>query len=236
MKQAIILMTRVPHPGATKTRLMPDLNGFECAEIHRRFLQDYMRCFAQLEDQAHIFVAYAPEHATEAFCRSFPQEVQLFLQRGGNIGERMHHAFVTLFAQGYESVVLVGCDAPGLQPEDYRQAFAGLQEHDIVLSPTYDGGYCLIGLNRSFAPLFINDVRWGKQSVIEQTFFIANEWGRSVKLLRKQRDIDEIADLLEFYQSASKVKSDRAYRPVHTLAYIEEVLNQNESLAQSCSG
>lgn len=236
MKRAIILMTRVPYAGATKTRLMTSLSGEACADLHKSFLEDYFRCFAAMEGWADCFIAYAPEHACELFFQSLPKAYPRFAQRGANIGERMHHAFERVFGLGYDSVVLVGCDAPGLQPKDYQAAFEALFSRDMVVSPTYDGGYCLIGLREKFAPLFINTVRWGGQRVIDRTICIAKDWGRSTALLKVQRDIDVEEDLAAFLEWVDQDRHDRNFYPVSTMRFIEEVLKGNESRAQGGPG
>lgn len=232
MKRAIILMTRVPHPGATKTRLMSALCGKACAELHQRFLDDYFQCFASMKGLADYFVAYAPEHVTEAFFEGIPRQYGRFEQRGANIGERMHHAFEVLFERGYGEIVLVGCDAPGLQPNDYRQAFEALATHDMVVSPTFDGGYCLIGLRENFAQLFNNTVGWGGQSVIDRTLSIAKKWGRKAMILKQQWDIDVEEDLLAFCEWIDKDWENRSFYPVRTIQFIEEVLSRDKFQAQ----
>lgn len=193
---AIILMSRIPYKGMTKTRLMPILSPTECQELHHAFIEDYFLCFHQLNKAIAIFIAYAPENFYPDFLKSIPKDYGHYMQVGDNIGIRMYNAFQHLFDKGYKKVVLVGCDIPHIQSQTYVKAFAALENKDMVISPTYDGGYCLIGLKANCKALFINEMSWGNTSVIDQTYKIANTLNLGVEVLEKHRDIDEFEDLL----------------------------------------
>ena len=77
------------------------------------------------------------------------QGVKVIDQVGDDLGARMHTAFETLFARGYQQALLIGTDVPTLPLNHVKQALAALEQHDLVLGPALDGGYYLIGLTRS---------------------------------------------------------------------------------------
>lgn len=218
--EALILMTRIPYRGNTKTRLMPRLSPIHCEELHQAFLEDYFDCFNEFDDSRDIFIAYAPENFYEAFLGSFPKGYKSFVQEGKDIGLRMLNAFNYVFGLGYERVVLVGCDIPHIQPKTYDNAFKRLNQSDLVICPTYDGGYCLIGMKKSYDKLFINDVKWGNQSVVERTYNMANALDLNVSMLEKYRDIDEYSDLVAL-QNEFKGPDDNRHIPKHTLNYLK---------------
>lgn len=233
---AIILMTRVPHPGGTKTRLMPTMTGIDCAELHTSFLLDCFNCLDKVKNQADLFVSYAPENATHEFFEIIPKNFGNYVQEGTNIGERMYNAFDYLFKKGYSSVILVGSDIPSIQPRVFRDAITSLKENDIVISQTYDGGYCLIGINKNYKELFINDVRWGNQSVINNTFRIANDLGLTIGLLEKLRDIDLPEDLIEFIKWSEDIDSKKENAPFNTIKCLKEILKKNGYRNERYSG
>lgn len=223
MMEALILMTRIPYRGNTKTRLMPILSPIHCEELHQAFLEDYYQCFKAFKDNRKIFVAYAPENFQESFLDSIPKDYGCFVQEGENIGIRMRNAFDYVFKLGYEKVVLVGCDIPHIQEFTYNNAFEKLEESDLVICPTYDGGYCLIGMKTIYEKLFVNDVKWGNQSVVERTYNMANEIGLELSLLEKYRDLDEYSDLISLQKEYSDIKNDKRNIPRHTLEYLEKL-------------
>lgn len=221
MMEALILMTRIPYRGNTKTRLMPILSPIHCEELHQAFLEDYFECFKGFEDNRQIFIAYAPENFYESFLDRIPVGYENFVQEGNDIGERMLKAFNYVFNQGYHKVVLVGCDIPHIQPETYNQAFEKLNESDIAICPTYDGGYCLIGMKTVCKELFVSDFKWGNQSVVERTYSIANVKNLKVSILEKYRDIDEYSDLIALQNQFNKNLDSKKHVPRHTLRYLE---------------
>lgn len=225
MMEALILMTRIPHRGYTKTRLMPQISPEGCEAIHWSFLRDYFECFDQMKTSRDIFIAYAPEHYEDTFIERIPEGYHHFEQVGKDIGERMLQAFKHVFALGYSKVVLVGCDIPHIQLKTYEAAYLKLDESDMVISPTYDGGYCLIGLKSMFETIFVNDFQWGNQSVVDKTYKIANQLGLDVSILDKYRDIDEYEDLLALWHDYMDSSKQYDHRPCHTLNYLEEYVD-----------
>lgn len=236
MMQAIILMTRIPYPGFTKTRLMKKISGNQCADLHKSFLEDNFRCLEKMKNIADLFVAYAPENFEEKFLKIIPSNFKSYVQEGENIGERMYNAFEYLFNKGYSSVILIGSDIPHIQPQVFRNAFKSLRETNLVVSPTYDGGYCLIGLNKNYKELFLNDLRWGNQSVINNTFRIANELGLSIDLLEKHRDLDYADDLIALLEWSENKDEELEHFPYNTIASIKEIFNKNGRQIERHSG
>ncbi len=223
---ALILMTRIPYGGQTKTRLMPILSPENCQTLHQAFLEDYYTCFDKLDVACDIFVAYAPENFTGAFLNTIPHAYGAFVQSGDNIGERMYRAFETLFDRGYDKIVLAGCDIPHIQPQTYESAFAQLEKKDMVICPTYDGGYCLIGLKHNHKALFMSDVNWGNQSVVERTFAVANQLNLDVAMLEKYRDIDLFEDLMILRDQFGKDGVSYSHVPENTLDYLEKLIEK----------
>ncbi len=179
MKQAIILFTRVPVAGQTKTRLMPFLSGEDCAALHSEFIRSAARACQGVD--ADLLVYYA---LPEAVCPSGARKNDgacigtlakltkgskgFYPQKGEGLGERMSQAFAEVFALGYERVLLTGTDIPQITADIFRQSFRELEEYDAVVNPTEDGGYYLIGLKSARDDIW-NVPHYGTNTVFEDT-------------------------------------------------------------------
>jgi rSAM/selenodomain-associated transferase 2/rSAM/selenodomain-associated transferase 1 len=109
-------------------------------------------------------------------------------QRSGDLGERMKTAFLEAFRQGAQQVILHGTDIPGLTESHIQEAFDALKSQDLVLGPSTDGGYWLIGLKKP-ADVF-DGMEWGSSSVLNRTIAAAQGQGLSVRMLSALTDMD----------------------------------------------
>jgi hypothetical protein len=109
-------------------------------------------------------------------------------QSPGDLGERMKAAFLQAFRQGAQQVVLHGTDIPGLTIQHIDEAFDALKSHDLVLGPSTDGGYWLIGLKKP-ADLF-DRMEWGASSIFDKTVAAAKGQGLSLHVLGPLTDMD----------------------------------------------
>jgi glycosyltransferase A (GT-A) superfamily protein (DUF2064 family) len=116
-------------------------------------------------------------------------------QRGGDLGTRMRHCFARLLSDGAARVVMIGADAPHVADGAVRAAFAALEDHDGVLVPTRDGGYCLIGL-RAPHDVF-SGIRMGTAEVFARTRARFAALGLRWRALDASFDVDELADVVE---------------------------------------
>jgi len=196
---ALILMTRIPLPGETKTRLQDILTANECAAIHRAFLKDLMNTFTQLK-KVDIFVTYTPHNDKHLHILKdiFHSNIKLFPQSEGSLGMKMHNALNNVFLKGYKNIILMGSDVPSITSKDIMASFQLLNDSDVVLGPTFDGGYYLIGLKSPRYEIFDLDEKWGGTSVLETTIRIVESLGLTIGLSAKQRDIDTKEDLFQY--------------------------------------
>ena len=106
MKRAIIIFTRVPEPGQTKTRMMPALSAKGCARLHTCFLEDIKRECGKVEGQ--LFVCFTPDEGRERLYPVFGRGEHYISQRGSGLGERMYQAIREVLGRGYEACILMG--------------------------------------------------------------------------------------------------------------------------------
>ena len=140
--------------------------------------------------QCYVFLAWGRALGADQVC----------LQSGSSLGCRMRHLLMRTSRQRRGSpALLIGSDLPSLSRTDLLLAIEGLQEHDLVLGPSMDGGYWLIGM----APTLmqrpeawpLSGIAWGSNRVLRQTEAKADAQGLSVELLRTQQDLDHLSDM-----------------------------------------
>jgi rSAM/selenodomain-associated transferase 1 len=139
------------------------------------------------------FIGIASDPKTNYFddvSRSHP--VRLFVQKGGNLGERMRQAFEDRFKEGYERVVIIGSDSPTLPIAYIEQALQS--EQDVVIGPSTDGGYYLIGMRGKVTDIF-ERVPWGTDRVLSETLKVLKDQRAEAELLPVWYDVDLPEDL-----------------------------------------
>ena len=117
------------------------------------------------------------------------------MQPDGSLGDRLIHAFSRAFANGMERAVIIGSDSPGLPLNYLEDAFDRLNSADVVLGPSQDGGYYLIGLSKSLHPEIFQNISWSTSLAFAQTLNAAKQIGLSAELLPEYFDIDTFHDL-----------------------------------------
>lgn len=195
MREHLIIFTRYPEPGKTKTRLIPAL-GKEGAAMFQRQMTE------QKLDQAQKLQTFFPVSLEIQFAGGNEQLMQDWLgsnitykrQSEGDIGCRMASAFHQSFQTGMKQIVLIGTDCPDLNAKLMFQAFEALIQHDLVLGPARDGGYYLIGLNQ-FIPELFTGITWSTAEVLSQTLSIAEKLELAVAFLPTLSDVDRPEDL-----------------------------------------
>lgn len=192
---AIVLMSRIPRPGLTKTRMMPQLTGQQCADLHACFIRDELR--SCLSADAETFLSYAPDlerHLLEdALAPLGDQRVNLFCQEGEGLGARLSHAVEFALEQGFQKCLVLGSDVPEITTELISLAFDQLDDHDVVLGPAMDGGFYLIGMGKLFPEAFSLS-RYGRSGVFEETLSALEAHCRTVCTLPLLHDLDTYGD------------------------------------------
>lgn len=192
---ALVLMTKAPQPGRSKTRLVPPLSLDEAAELAAALLADQLEHLARFTS-ARLFISFAPASAASFFNSFQTQGFTCFTQQGDSLGERMSHAFTHVFDSSFSPIVLIGSDLPAVPHEFLNRAYDLLQaEADVVLGPAADGGYYLIGMNRPIEDVFLN-VGWSRDDVLARTAEKIAGLGLRYELLPCWYDIDTAEDLI----------------------------------------
>ncbi len=187
---AVIVFTRAPRAGSTKTRLIPALGPDGASELHRCFLLDTLHNLRDLKAEIIIAVAEADDIAPiRALLVDLCPSAGLMVQAGSDLGERLSRAVKTVLEHDYPRVVVIGTDAPDLPTTMIEQALQLSATHDLVLGPSFDGGYFLVALRTPLPELF-QDIAWGTDRVLADTLVRAKQCGLSVALLDPWYDVD----------------------------------------------
>lgn len=192
---AIIFFTRVPCADRAKTRLQPMLTPEQCCVLQNAFIRDILSTLNATGRT--VVVCYTPPGEEEALKKTLGTDALyhvLLPQRGASLGQKMYNAIYDVLEQGYDACLLLGSDIPLLSADTVEEAFRQLGGHDVFLSPTEDGGYCMIGMKSPQPELF--QMEYGGSSVYSETIRKAEELGLRCALGTTQWDIDEPHDLL----------------------------------------
>ena len=194
MKRVLIVVAKKPTPGQTKTRLSPPLSQEEAVELYRCFLLDTLDMMTQVDGIERI-IAYSPPTAELYFRRVAPAGFSFVPQNGQTLGERLDNVLTDYLNRGNDQVVVMNSDAPTLPVVRLQQAFQQLDDPEVgvVLGPSDDGGYYLIGLKRPCSDLF--KVVMSTPTVLHETVALANEQNLRTVCLDPWYDIDTPQDL-----------------------------------------
>ncbi|MBI3615637.1 MAG: TIGR04283 family arsenosugar biosynthesis glycosyltransferase [Candidatus Omnitrophica bacterium] len=200
---ALVIMAKAPLLGQVKTRLIPALGPQGARDLAQKLLEETGALVGEVEGVARI-VSVSPATHLEMVRSMVPSSFRLIPQTEGDLGDRLAHLFRQLFAEGFDGVIALGADHPGLPKAYLEQAVAVLraQTTQVVLGPTEDGGYYLIGLSQLFPELF-QDIPWGGAKVLEATLQRTDPLGLSVHLLPPWFDLDRPEDLVRMLHTAT---------------------------------
>ena len=164
----IAVFARAPVPGQVKTRLQPALGAEGALALHRQLVESTLfRARDAALGAVTLWIDGDPQQPELVACVK-RQRVGLNVQRGADLGARMHAALADEIAVDPQGCLLIGCDCPALTSTRLRESAAALARHDAVLIPALDGGYVLIGL-RQPQPMLFDGIRWGSEEVLAAT-------------------------------------------------------------------
>ncbi|MDO8795315.1 MAG: TIGR04282 family arsenosugar biosynthesis glycosyltransferase [Vicinamibacterales bacterium] len=192
-RTVVALLTRAPSAGG-KTRLFRELDRASDPALLVALLLDTLE--AVTASGLPVVVFCEPPEACDDLRRQLPSTVRVEPQAGGDLGERMGAVFDTLMAEGAGRVLVIGSDLPALSPELLRAADAAMAagKAEVVVGPSLDGGYVLIGACRTPWPL-LRGITWSRPDVLARTLEAADRAGLRTVVLPATRDVDTLADL-----------------------------------------
>ncbi len=214
------LFAKQPVPGQVKTRLTPPLTAEQACQLYDTVLRETV---ARLRTAGlPLVICYAGN--PDWFGDTFP-DLPLLAQSGENLGARMRHAVEAFFAAGAGPVLLAGSDSPDLPIPLLRQALERLQDQDVALIPSHDGGYALVGMRRPTTALF-DGIPWSTDQVLAATRQRCRKLGLTLYETAAWHDLDELADLRRLVDRSPESQTAR-----HILATLHELFKYTDRKA-----
>lgn len=191
---AIGVMAKSPRLGQVKTRLARDIGEKAALVLYQQMLQrieEELLSAAPARYDFHWFVD-PPDIAETIELTTCPYS-GVHPQSSGDLGQRMSSAF-TVLLKDYHKVTLIGADIPDLSLAHLESAEKALDQADVALGPTTDGGYYLIAMRQLHRELF-TAVPWSSSDTLKQTLKVCAQSGLRCQLLSELSDLDTIDDL-----------------------------------------
>jgi uncharacterized protein len=191
--RTLVIMAKAPKPGTVKTRLMESLPARAVTALYRCLLEDTLALATSLTS---VEVAVmCPEADQDELARLLDNTVQVVAQKGEGLAAGLTSVFRHFTAAGRQHVIAFNSDSPHLAPSVLHSAFEILATHDVVVGPTHDGGYYLVGAKAAHPALFENDPM-GTRSALDRLLTRTKVLELSTGFTERFYDIDVANDLI----------------------------------------
>ncbi len=198
MAVCVIVFVKSPVPGQVKTRLIPHLSAGQAAALYQAFLVDWCNVLSTIST-VHRVIAYTPPEGLNALQTLIGEDLVYIPQQGATLGERLIAAAYWAYDRDYAKFLFVGSDSPTLPIQYVEHALDLLESRDVVIGPSVDGGYYLIGFSKHGASLLIptifEEVTWSTDVVFRQTLEKIRMINARLGLLPPWYDVDTPAGL-----------------------------------------
>lgn len=186
-QSALITFVRVAELGKVKTRLAADVGDQRALEIYEALLDHTRKVCLESVSKRYLY------YATQAIDDNWPSDrFEKKEQQGEDLGKRMSNAFKEVLDQ-HQKAIIIGSDCPQLNSAIVQKAFDALEKFDVVIGPTFDGGYYLLGMKDYHQFLFEN-IDWSTPEVFDQTVKKTNKNKLKYKVLQTLSDVDYAED------------------------------------------
>jgi len=186
----LVIFVKNPEEGKVKTRLAADIGNKRALDVYQKLLVYTRGVVQKLNVTKQVWyssrVDFSDNWGEDQFIKK--------LQKGDNLGERMQEAFRQGFREGFARILIIGSDCPALSDQHLLSAYEELECNDVVLGPSQDGGYYLLGMNHYIPELFINK-SWSRDSLYGETIKTLDQLDKSRGELEELNDIDTLDDL-----------------------------------------
>jgi rSAM/selenodomain-associated transferase 1 len=216
----LIIFAKKPLAGQVKSRLQPKISPEMSLEIYRFFVEETLEKVKALS-YVSIWLGCFPDQNHPWFLElSRKFNLRLFNQKGEDLGARMANAFDLLTHEKIEKKVIIGTDSPHLPLHFIRSAFELLEKTRVILGPSRDGGYYLLGLAGD-PPSIFDGIAWSTDSVFKSTSRKLEGQNIPFKLLPEWYDIDQFNDLFALYRHWENLKENGGEVPEKLFYYLD---------------
>lgn len=210
-------MVKYPEKGKVKVRLSRETDETFAVDLYRNFVLDEL---SMLERSSIPFVVcFDPADAMKKFKDWLGSEYEYLAQRGEDLGERLSNGLSDAFSMGVENAIVMGSDIPDLPEKILLEACAALETNDAVIGPSPDGGYYLIGFQKTaFLPSVFKGIAWSTETVFRKTVEKLRRVGSSYYTLPSWADIDTLRDLENLFERSV----DSVFSSSKTMMYLSQ--------------
>ena len=192
MKNSVYLMTKTPIHGFIKSRLAKDIGNCNSKRFTLLNIENIKKSLANKKN-FDLFLYTTPKKKFRSFSFNFSSNI--ILQKGFNLGEKIWHLKSIISGK----FILIGSDIPYINLKYLSNAFKVLNSTDIVIGPTYDKGFWLIGFsNKKCINYPFKNIRWSTKHVLEDLMKNIKKNSTSIGFCEKLRDIDIIDDYCDY--------------------------------------
>ncbi len=195
MDKHLIIFIKNPELGKAKTRIAKTMGDEKALSIYKELLQHTLDTTLQVDCSRHLFYSAHINREDQWSEKDFIKQLQI----EGGLGDKIKDAFKTVMKTA-DSCLIIGSDCGDMSADILNQAFTALRSHDVVLGPTFDGGYYLLGVSKPDLELF-DGVAWSTETVYEQTLEKVKAASVTYFELPKLHDIDYEEDYLRWKNS-----------------------------------
>lgn len=199
---SIIIFARYPIEGKVKSRLALTIGNHHAKEFYKMISEKIISETKQIRN-SDKYVFYSEEVEKEMVKKWLGRSFLYSHQEGNDLGERMTNAFRKVFSHGANKAIIIGTDIPDLSSEIIKKAIKKLDETDLVIGPSKDGGYYLLGMKK-FLPALFKNIEYGKNSVFAETISKAEKLNLTYSTLELLLDIDTEEDLINWLNSHNR--------------------------------
>jgi hypothetical protein len=233
-KAALAVFCRAPRLGEVKTRLAASRGADFALGLYRAMLADTFALGRALAPEVETFACFTPADAFDDDSISELWNGPKLAQCEGDLGARMLDCFVQLRSRSYEKVAIIGSDSPDLPFKRLKRAFEKLENLPLILAPSPDGGFYLLGTSADVPQQLFKNVRWSSTNTRRDLIANLTEYDHRARMvwrfpLPAWRDVDDEADLLELRRRIFELGT---HAP-QTRQFLEENLAQNRGGAET---
>jgi hypothetical protein len=198
-QSVLIVFLKAPLIRHVKTRLASTIGHDKAREVYLAMVKDLYKNINGVNAETCFYV-----DKKLGLGNLLPEKYSnnVFLQKGNDIGIKMYNAFKEVFFKGADKAVLIGSDIPQIHSKLINEYLIKLDRYSLVLGPSLDGGYHLIGCRKVMLNIkLFKNISWSSPAVLNQTEKIAEKQGLKYLEGKTLIDIDTFSDLLKVVQN-----------------------------------
>jgi hypothetical protein len=198
---SLIIFLRHPKNGQVKTRLAKKTSQDFATKFYKSCAEHIIQTTKKVSS-INRFVFYSDQSQKKDVISWLGDKFIFIPQDGDNLGSRMKNAFNYVFNIRAQKTIIIGTDIPELNKELLKDAFSYLDKNDVVIGPSKDGGYYLLGIKKMYPELF-DGIEYSTSSVLSETIVRVKDAELSYHLLPVLSDVDTKEDLIDWMNSSS---------------------------------